>query len=1248
MTHTKSPSRALLLLLGAMLATACVNPVSEGERPCPCAEGWTCCADVQVCVANASQCDRLRPPEEPPVHTAPSAPRSVTAAAEPDAAVLSWFEPENNGGTALTGYTVDSEPREEGLAVTVDGRTARVTGLLRGGTYRFTVAARNSVGQGPAGTAEPVRMPDVPEAPSNLSAKRGDGQASVTWEAPPSNGGLPVLRYVVTAQPRGLRVETSGPELAAVVTSLTNGEASTFTVRAINAVGEGPDATASAPVVPAGLPGAPASVSATPGVRAVSVSWQAPENTGGLPLSGYVVMASPGNVTQQVDGATTSATFTGLENDTAYSFTVAARNEVGQGPDTGSAPALTPALPGAPANVEATPGTRSLVVRWEPPASDGREPLTGYTVLAQPSGVRAHVGPDFRSAILATVPSTQAQTVSVTARSAVGEGPSSTLQHLRTLPEPVELTSLEVPSETGGCLSVSYGLRQVDGERVDVVVEVDAEGDGTFTRATQAGHETHSGLVALDTSAEGTAHAFRWNRARDVPGAAQAAQVRVTATVPGTIPATRTLGVPLASESRHCELDVDSSTVEALDVSWSSNGFTVASGDFNRDGKQDVGVVNAAGVSVLRGLGNGRFRRSLTVPTPMWGTSLVSADVNGDGLLDLLALGSSSLSVALGRIDGIFEAPVSTYLSFEENLIQAHPPVVRDLDGDGAPEVIVAINRTLFVLRHTGGGAFSKAFTAAFVSGPVVAGDFDRDGREDLVMAGDYLVAFRGQGHLTFTPELLRHVAQGRVYSAVSADFNGDGFLDLADAREDFSEVVINVFFNDGAGHFAAPFELLRHSKHWGQRVRLIAGDLDADGTQDLVYSHEEREVLTVLRGRGDGTFETQESPGGRTPQSMTVADFDGSGKPDVLVLSQELALRVLRDLETPRRLDAGFGLVTADFDGDGWNDIASVTNLDSLQVHLTRPTGELVKPEPFPIGPRTWRLLPGRFDAGPTMDLLALSDRTSPSTSTKLSLLRGNGDGTFTAGEEIAPELVPDLFVPGDVDGDGDLDLAISTWRQDSQFSFWDVRLLNNQGDGTFVVGGVLTTHTSVSGLALEDLNRDGRVDLVVLREVSPSFELIIFENRADGTLVKVRENTPLRDSCQPIAMLVEDLNGDGFKDVTVSCSGAQGGVLPMWGGNHFWFAERDFHATPSNAFGLAAHDLDGDGWKELLVGNPGSESACIFRSQGSGAYGRAACFGTLPVAFDVLPLDVEHDGIPELLVGGRFSDNTTLLRLR
>ncbi|MCZ7526403.1 MAG: S8 family serine peptidase [Acidimicrobiia bacterium] len=93
----------------------------------------------------------------------------------------------------------------------------------------------------------------VPGPPTGVSASAGDGQATVSWTAPSSDGGTPITRYAVTASPGGNRVETGGGTTTAVVTGLANGTAYTFTVTAGNALGEGPASAPSSPVTP-GVP----------------------------------------------------------------------------------------------------------------------------------------------------------------------------------------------------------------------------------------------------------------------------------------------------------------------------------------------------------------------------------------------------------------------------------------------------------------------------------------------------------------------------------------------------------------------------------------------------------------------------------------------------------------------------------------------------------------------------------------------------------------------------------------------------------------------------------------------------------------------------------------------------------------------------------------------------------------------------------------------------------------------------------
>ncbi|NTX07269.1 FG-GAP-like repeat-containing protein [Myxococcus sp. CA040A] len=1258
--------RTLALLLGALLCSGC-SPASEGERSCPCAAGWTCCPDLNVCVADASRCEQLQP--KPPDLTAPSAPRALAASREPGRVVLTWFEPEDDGGSPLTGYGVEVDPREDGQQVRVEGDSASVTGLRAGGVYRFTVAARNAVGAGSTAVVESVKLPDVPGAPRVLAIRQGDRQVGVEWEAPASDGGHSILHYVVTAWPTGRSVMANSAERTAVLGGLTNGASTTFTVRAVNAVGEGPDSAHSHSVVPAAWPGLPVAVSATPSVRGASVTWSRPEDTGGLPVDAYVVMAAPGGATLEVDGAETSVTFTRLLDDTTYTFTVAARNAVGQGPDAASATARTPARPGAPSVVHVEPGVRSLFVSWGPPVSDGRSALIGFTVLAEPSGVRVEVGASAREAVLESVPSTRAQVITVTAHNAVGSGDAAMAPALvRTHPAPAEVYGLEAPADETGCRYIEYSLRQVDGERADVLVEVDSTGDGVFRRATQAsdsrylwpGFPPTSGLEALATSSVGMPHIFRWNRSRDVPGAAAAARMRITATVPGARPFASTLPVPLDPIGRRCEVELGASPVLELASDTGNFNAPLTSGDFDRDGRPDlvVGTDYPSGFSYLWGRGNGSFDLFAEFDTPATKNHLVAVDMDGDGVLDLVAVNPSfffgeSVHVFLGRGNGDFHDAVTSRVLAPDDAPYPTAPVAADLDGDGRPELVVSQRNSLVILRHTGGGEMAVAFED-FVTprGAVVSGDFDEDGLADVMVVGSTLHAFIGRGRLDFTKEHLGSL-EGRISVAEAADFDGDGHLDIAALAIGNDEASILLLRGDGRGRFGAPTVLHHHTwrPYWGPMSDLVARDLDGDGAVDLAYVRIDKSVVTLLQGLGDGSFTLREIPTTEHPTRLAVADFDGSGRLDIAVLSQmHRNVRVIRDLEAPQPPPIGHRFATADFDGDGWKDVASLMDGD-LQVHLTRAEGGLVPRGPSTAPPGAEELLPGRFDAGPTTDLLVRS-LTGPPAVRDLSLVRGRGDGTFTEPEplllgDVSEGAIGDLFAAGDVDGDGDLDVVFNTHLNFSGYQTNNVYLLRNRGDGTFEDGGKLAAYSSLRQLALTDLNRDGRADLLVLRPVAPAFEIIMFEARADGRLLKVREYTP-GVSCSASKLVVEDLNLDGRVDMTVSCGRV--GVLPIMAWGDFIFFPKELQPVGSTASGLAIEDLNGDRVPELLVSDVRNQAICVVPSRGIEDWLPGRCFGTLGILpTELALLDVDHDGVLEVLVGSIFGETiTTLLHMK
>ena len=281
----------------------------------------------------------------------PGAPTGVTATAGNGQATVTWVAPASNGGSPITGYTVTAAPGGQTCSTT-GALSCTVTGLTNGTSYTFTVVATNSVGAGSASAASsPVVPVGSPGAPTGVTATAGNGQATVTWVAPASNGGSPITGYTVTAAPGGQTCSTTGA-LSCTVTGLTNGTSYTFTVVATNSVGSSGASAPSASTVPVAVPGAPSGVMAVGGDRMATVSWVAPVSTGGASITGYTVTAAPGGQTCSTNGAV-SCTVAGLTNGVSYTFTVAATNSAGSG---AASAASNPVVPLAPYRLVASDG----------------------------------------------------------------------------------------------------------------------------------------------------------------------------------------------------------------------------------------------------------------------------------------------------------------------------------------------------------------------------------------------------------------------------------------------------------------------------------------------------------------------------------------------------------------------------------------------------------------------------------------------------------------------------------------------------------------------------------------------------------------------------------------------------------------------------------------------------------------------------------------------------------------------------
>ena len=480
---------------------------------------------------------------------------------------------------------------------------------------------------------------------------------------------------------------------------------------------------------------------------------------------------------------------------------------------------------------------------------------------------------------------------------------------------------------------------------------------------------------------------------------------------------------------------------------------------------------------------------------------------------------------------------------------------VGDFNGDGVPDLAVANtgSNNVSVLLGNGDGSFQAAESFPVATGPssVVVGDFNGDGKLDLAVtteAGspapplptDTVSVLLGNGDGTFQEARDSAVSTVGPSSVAVGDFNGDGVPDLAVVGANG----VSVLLGHGDGTFETGLAFAAPG------VSVVVDDVDGDGVPDLAVAGVQG--VSVLVGHGDGTFQAARNfaaSDGRVPYSVAVGDFNGDGVLDLAVAS------------------AAPTLITGTAPG-------------TVSVLLGNDNGTFQAALNVAVGMDPRFVAVGDFNGDGAPDLVVAEDggytcsqRSCVSNPGVVSVLLGNGDGTFQGVKSLAAGPNPRSVAVGDFNGDGVLDLAVpyTDWGPGTS----GVSVLLGNGDGTFQTPRTFAVADGPWSVAVGDFNGDRVADLAV----ATGNGISVLLGAGDGTFQAARNF-----GARGLVLAVGDFDGDGVPDLALA--GVQGVEVLLGNGDGTFRAPRTFGvgASPSS---VAAGDFNGDGKLDLATAN-------------------------------------------------------------
>ncbi len=674
--------------------------------------------------------------------------------------------------------------------------------------------------------------------------------------------------------------------------------------------------------------------------------------------------------------------------------------------------------------------------------------------------------------------------------------------------------------------------------------------------------------------------------------------------------------------------------------------------DFNGDGKPDLVTANTDGsVSVLLGNGDGSFQSAIRSSAGPVANALAVGDFNGDGIPDVVVTNMTSyfrgttVSVLLGNGDGSFQSPVAYTVGTGPRAV-----AVADL-GNGHKDIVTANDDgTVSVLLGRGDGTFQSAVTLAIggTLSAVAVGDFDGDGRPDLAVSSTqypsmaFVKVLLGNGDGSFRPPVTYSVDPdaSSMEGLAVADLNGDGKLDLVATTRTYEGTNVDVLLGNGDGTFQSLVASVVTTDQQHPIAPTIVGDFYGDGKLDLVVStYEYRMQVWVLRGNGDGTFQSALDTG-LPGWALAAADFNGGGNLDLLVNGGRTEVGIARGhgddtFTTTPAYAAGIhptAVTAGDFTGSGKDDLVTVDYAGNVNVLLNHGDGTFHTGLVRSFAREGRAVVVGDFNGDGKQDI-AVAGIDSHGDGI-VSVYLGNGDGTFQAPVtfDLGFETSPHQLGVGDFNGDGLLDLAVGYGEYGTYTGF--VKVLLSNGDGTFRASkDFAVDDDGVAGLTVGDFNGDGKPDLVAV-DYEGSVSVLL--GNGDGTF---QSPVTFQVGDQANKVVSADLANRGIQDLIIV---GYETVSVLRGNGDGTFQSPIVY--PVNGPGvIVVGDFTGDGVLDLAL--IGDNSVSVLQGNGDGTFQNAIDYLAGQGAYALAVGDFNGDGALDLAAANSYSDDVSVL---